>query len=599
MRRLLFASILVLLIIGAASANGLSEAMDTSLIFETGGDGDWFSQTRSYYSDHDAAQSGDIGDGQVSWMQTTIHGSGKLSFYWKVSSERHYDDLNFYIDGVLQDHISETVDWHKMTYEITASGLHTLEWRYVKDYSKTEGDDCCWVDLVEWSGGTQPPLVNPLSEALDTSLNLTTGGEAKWLPQVDSACFDGDAAKSGNVENNQESYLQTTVYDVGTISFDWKVCSEADGDFLDFYIDGVLQDQISGLVDWHRMVYTIIEPGTHILEWRYVKDDSVERNDDCGWVDHMEWSGRTEPLIVIPLSEALDTSLNLTTGGEAEWLSQEDTAFFDGDAAMSGNVKDNQESFLQMTVDGYGTISFYWKVGSEVGCDFLEFYIDGVLQDQISGLVDWHPMFYTIIEPGTHTLEWRYVKDDSFDGNDDCGWVDHMEWIGRTQPPLVTPLSKALDTSLILTTGGEAEWFSQMDTAFFDGDAADAVQSGDIADGQVSWMQTTIYGSGTLSFYWKVSSERHYDDLNFFIDGVLQDHISEIVDWHQMTYEITTSGLHTLEWRYVKDHSKSEGDDCGWVDLLEWSGETSPSIVTPLSEVLDTSLNLKTGSEAE
>jgi hypothetical protein len=29
----------------------------------------------------------------------------------------------------------------------------------------------------------------------------------------------------------------------------------------------------------------------------------------------------------------LDTSLNLTTGGEAEWLSQRDMAFFDGDAA--------------------------------------------------------------------------------------------------------------------------------------------------------------------------------------------------------------------------------------------------------------------------
>ena len=73
------------------------------------------------------------------------------------------------------NHISETVDWLQMTYEITSSGLHTLEWRYVKDHSKSEGDDCGWVDLVEWSGLTQPPL----SEALDKSLNLTTGGEAE------------------------------------------------------------------------------------------------------------------------------------------------------------------------------------------------------------------------------------------------------------------------------------------------------------------------------------------------------------------------------------------------------------------------------------
>jgi hypothetical protein len=128
----------------------------------------------------------------------------------------------------------------------------------------------------------------------------------------------------------------------------------------------------------------------------------------------------------------LDTILNLTTGGEAEWLLQTDKTFFDGDALKSGDVGDNQESFLQAVVDGAGTISFYWKVYSETDFDFLEFYIDGVLQDQISGLVDWHQMVYKIIEPGTHTLELRYIKDDSVSEGDDCGWVDRVGWSGGT-----------------------------------------------------------------------------------------------------------------------------------------------------------------------
>ncbi|MBW7989619.1 MAG: hypothetical protein FVQ84_06335 [Planctomycetes bacterium] len=303
MRRVLFASILILLINGAASANGLSKAMDTSLIFETGGGADWFFQTRPSYFDNDAAENGDIADGQVSWMQTKIYGSGTLSFYWKVSSERHGDDLQFFIDGVLQNRLSETVDWHQMTYEITASGLHTLEWRYVQDYSEREDDSGrVWVDFVKWSGETQPPIITPLSEALDTSFNLTTGGEAEWLSQTDTAFFDGDAAQSGNVEDNQESFLQMAVNGAGTMSFYWKVSSETGHDFLEFYIDGVLQDQISGLVDWHQMVYTIIEPGAHTLEWRYVKDVSIGINDDCGWVDLMEWSGGTQPPFGGPLS---------------------------------------------------------------------------------------------------------------------------------------------------------------------------------------------------------------------------------------------------------------------------------------------------------
>ncbi len=304
MRRIIFASILVLMISGAASANGLSKAMDISLIFETGGDADWFFQTTPYFSDYDSAQSGDIEDGQVSWMKTTIYGSGTLSFCWKVSSERHGDDMQFFIDGVLQDRISETVDWHQMTYEITAEGSHTLEWRYVQEYSDSEGDDSGWVlvDLVMWSGETQPPPVIPLSEALDTSLNLTTGGDAEWLSQTDTAFFDGDAAKSGDVGDDQESFLQMAVDGVGTISFYWKVCSETGYDFLEFYIDGVLQDRISGMMDWHQMVYTINEPGTHTLEWRYIKDVSIDGDDDCGWLDLVEWSGSAQPPVVTALS---------------------------------------------------------------------------------------------------------------------------------------------------------------------------------------------------------------------------------------------------------------------------------------------------------
>jgi hypothetical protein len=37
-----------------------------------------------------------------------------------------------------------------------------------------------------------------------------------------------------------------------------------------------------------------------------------------------------------------------------------------------------------------------------------------------------------------------------------------------------------------------------------------------------------------------------------------------------MTYKITGSALHTLKWRYTKDGSVDRGDDCGWVDKVEW-----------------------------
>ena len=128
----------------------LSEAMDTNLSFITGGDADWLSQTAISYYDEDAAQSGDITHEQESWLQTTVSGSGTVNFYWKVSSEENCDYLEFYIDGARQDRISGSMDWYQMTFEITGSDVHTLEWRYLKDESISRGDNCGWVDEVVW-----------------------------------------------------------------------------------------------------------------------------------------------------------------------------------------------------------------------------------------------------------------------------------------------------------------------------------------------------------------------------------------------------------------------------------------------------------------
>jgi len=84
---------------------------------------------------------------------------------------------------------------------------------------------------------------------------------------------------------------------------------------------------------------------------------------------------------------------------------------------------------MQTTVEDEGTFSFYWKVSSESGYDFLEFYIDSTLQTgRISGSTNWAQKSYDITGSGTHTLKWRYVKDGSESSGYDCGWVDAVQW---------------------------------------------------------------------------------------------------------------------------------------------------------------------------
>ena len=601
MRGTMLALILVFLLSGVVSAYDLSEAMDTSLIFTTGGSADWFEQSLIAYYNGDAAQSGYISDDEESWMQTTVTGPTTVSFYWKVSSENGYDFLGFYVDGSLQDSISGSDDWQQMTYTLPANS-HTLKWQYVKDGSVSSGIDSGWVDHVEWGADPEPPpLPCDLSVALDSTLTFTTGGSVEWFCQSNIFFYNGSAAQSGSILGNQESWMQTTVTGPTTVSFYWTVFSENDYDFLEFYIDGLLQDSITGSfdfgpLDWQQMTYQL-GPGSHVLKWQYTKDEVDDAGLDSSWVDYVTVGNDPgPPPSSCDLFEALDTTLSFTTGGSADWFCQSNTFFYDGDAAQSGDILDTQESWMQTTVTGPITVSFYWKVSSENGYDYLEFYIDGSLLDSISGGVDWQQVMYTL-GSDSHTLKWRYVKDGSLNSGSDCGWVDHVE-LGTDPdpPPSSSALSDAMDTTFSFTTGGTVDWFGQTTTFHNDGDAA---QSGDITDNQESWMQTTISGPTTVSFYWKVSSESGYDNLEFYIDGSMQDSINGSVDWQQMIYTLG-SGSHTLKWRYSKDGSVSSGSDCGWADYLELgTGPEPPPSYGDLSDALDTTLSLTTGGSAD
>jgi len=220
---------------------------------------------------------------------------------------------------------------------------------------------------------------------------------------------------------------------------------------------------------------------------------------------------------------------------------------------------------METTVEGEGTLTFWWNHSSASG-DYLSFYIDGRYQTSHSG--GWQQKSYNIVGLGSHTLKWKYYKDASGSSGSDCGWVDYVQWTPASNQP-VQDLANALDTSLAILTGGHADWSWTSYPVYYDGDSA---RSGTLGDNQFSEMQTTVSGSGTLTFYWKVSSEENYDWLEFYLDGVRQDRISGEVAWTQKSISITGSGNHTLLWRYIKDGSTAGNDDRAYVDYLQWSG---------------------------
>lgn len=115
----------------------------------------------------------------------------------------------------------------------------------------------------------------------------------------------------------------------------------------------------------------------------------------------------------------------------------------------------------------------------------------------------------------------------------------------------------------------------------YDGEAS--MRSGDIMRNETSELQMQVAGSGTLSFWWKASCEWTgspdvllYDAGEFFVDGIRRSYIQGFADWVKVEVSVDGTGPHEFVWRYSKDGSDSEGEDCVWLDCVSWTG--SPKI---------------------
>ena len=118
----------------------------------------------------------------------------------------------------------------------------------------------------------------------ESSWNLS--GNNNWV--IDNATvYSGNySAKSGTIYDDQTSSLSISlcVQDDGEISFYQKVSSEADYDYLRFYIDNTLQDNWSGNGNWEFEAFNV-GSGFHTFKWEYYKDGGVSSYQDCGWID--------------------------------------------------------------------------------------------------------------------------------------------------------------------------------------------------------------------------------------------------------------------------------------------------------------------------
>jgi hypothetical protein len=123
-------------------------------------------------------------------------------------------------------------------------------------------------------------------------------------------------------------------------------------------------------------------------------------------------------------------------------------------SAKSASMNHNQSSTISTQVNVFhdSQISFYFKVSSESGYDYLSFKIDGAMQQQWSGEVDWQQANIDITQ-GLHTIEWTYSKDQGAVDGQDCAWIDFIIF-PPTNFNLVPPpnFNSALTDSIVTLT---------------------------------------------------------------------------------------------------------------------------------------------------
>ena len=113
-------------------------------------------------------------------------------------------------------------------------------------------------------------------------------------------------------------------------------------------------------------------------------------------------------------------------------------------------------------------------------------------------------------------------------------------------------LADALDTTnLVWTTGGDAAWFVQTTNTY---DGVDAVQSGSIDSNKVSWIETTIQGPATISYWSKRSFGVGALSLVVTVNGRLFDPGNGRFPegWFQEIYDLG-EGLNVIRWS-AKDY---------------------------------------------
>ena len=450
-----------------------------------------------------AIRSGVIENAESTWIEATVNGAGRLSFWWKASSEEYDGDVFDYaylsVDGVPQGALENyrlqgvaiggKTDWTNVVFDVMGDGAHTIRWTYCKDDvdESDVGEDCVWIDEISFAPfvaisfsigdgtGTAPASVNTVALS-EIDLPMAVGfGKAK---HTFGGWSDGtgtyDAGARYVVTDSNVEF--TAVWTANTL--DKPVISSADvsdGGMIETEYATIEITAESGTSIYYTLDGT--EPTTNDIPYvaPFAADGlsvtirALAVKDNCFDSPVAEFSFVRKPYSA---AECLNVAgETVSTGGEdAAWVRFLGETAHDGVAALrSGMIGDGESSSVVMTIEGAGKIRFWWKVSSEISrnrkYDYVSFLIDGEERSWLGGEKDWTNEVFAVSGEGPHTLKWVYQKNSNgLTLGEDCAWIDEVTWTPAGTTMIIGGKSVTVPqtwieehSALVAAAGGNAE----------------------------------------------------------------------------------------------------------------------------------------------
>lgn len=579
----------------------------------------WIGDFDISHDNEGSLRNGEIANSTATWIETTINGKGRLSFWWKSSSEEYDGDVYDYaylsIDGVpngaLNNYRLEGIaiggqtDWTNIVLEVVVDGPHTIRWTYCKDDwddpTSNIGEDCVWLDEFSFTpkptisfdigasaNGNAPDSIHEFAEAHITLPNQTG---FDWADHVFSGWTDGisqyAAGTNYTVPSSNvtlcaiwiaKSFISFNIGDgTGETPQTIKALPDeiislptGEGLTLTDYAFGGWAD---GAVDFAAGGNYIVPSSNVVLSAKWIAKRFLTFTLDGG-----------EGEIPITIKDIPNAKVTLPNGDGLHKAKHTFIGWNDGtqtyEAGAEYVVTDTSIEFTAVwtanTLDAPVITSADVANGGTIETESSTIEIAAEDGTAIYYTMDGkEPTTNSALYAAPFTADGMSVTIKAFAVKDDC-FDSAVAEFSFTRKPYSEAECLNADGKTVSTGGVDAKWERVLGGSAHDGVAA--LRSGTIGDGETSTVEMTVEGAGQIAFWWKVSSEREtvrpqrYDYVSFLIDDAEQKWLGGEKNWTNEVFAVSGEGAHTLKWMYQKnENGLTQGEDCAWLDEVAWT----------------------------